>query len=303
MELLSHFLLETCQTFAPGLFFDLGLLRVTMSHALATPYLMYEILAFTALHQSRLRPAQAKELQQEATSFQTQALALFNNTAAEITADNCVPMLLYSSLLGKHMLADAINPPDGENQNFLDRLILSLEVHRGVRAVTASSWEIIGQSDIAPLLRASKQLPDGTSLSDFDHARNECDALVDLLEVADLTQTCRDACTEALTTLRRVYNAKHYLSQSEDGFGMLFAWPVMLPAAFTDSLQKRNPEALIILAYYAVLLHSYRDNWIIGNAGEMLIVSISSHLGSYWKRWLTWPTSALSTNTSSSEIP
>jgi hypothetical protein len=54
-------------------------------------------------------------------------------------------------------------------------------------------------------------------------------------------------------------------------------------------LSRRKPEALIILAHYAVLLHRRRRVWLVGNVGWILIQEISKFLGTFWKTWLDWP--------------
>ena len=54
-------------------------------------------------------------------------------------------------------------------------------------------------------------------------------------------------------------------------------------------LTEQRPEALILLAYYAVILHRRRRSWIIGDAGRLLITAISSHLGRHWQPLLEWP--------------
>jgi len=62
-----------------------------------------------------------------------------------------------------------------------------------------------------------------------------------------------------------------------------------LPEEYVMLLNQRRPEALIILAYYGVVLHSYRKAWAIGDSGAALIKAISAQLGSYWGHWLLWP--------------
>ena len=73
------------------------------------------------------------------------------------------------------------------------------------------------------------------------------------------------------------------------GSGLIWVWPINLSGEFTDLLSMRKPEALIILAHYAVLLHHRRRVWLVGNVGGILIQEISKFLGTFWKSWLDWP--------------
>ena len=70
---------------------------------------------------------------------------------------------------------------------------------------------------------------------------------------------------------------------------MIFGWLVIVGKEYTDLLSARRPEALIILSYYAVVLHKRRNFWAIGDAGRFLVNAIDIHLGRHWDRWLTWP--------------
>ena len=54
-------------------------------------------------------------------------------------------------------------------------------------------------------------------------------------------------------------------------------------------LTEQRPEALVLLAYYAVVLHHRRRSWVIGDAGRLLITSLSFNLGRHWQPLLEWP--------------
>ena len=58
-------------------------------------------------------------------------------------------------------------------------------------------------------------------------------------------------------------------------------------------LDEQRPEALIILSYFAVILHRRRKCWIINDSGQILIDMISSRLGRRWAERLAWPRSQI----------
>lgn len=76
-------------------------------------------------------------------------------------------------------------------------------------------------------------------------------------------------------------------------YGAVIAWPVMIPEEYVDALHMGRPEALIILAHYAVLLHTYRQLWVFGDGGRFLIESICDSFGADWEDWLEWPMEVL----------
>ncbi|KAL2176086.1 uncharacterized protein P884DRAFT_204133, partial [Thermothelomyces heterothallicus CBS 202.75] len=69
-----------------------------------------------------------------------------------------------------------------------------------------------------------------------------------------------------------------------------------VPQKFTDLLSQRRPEAIAIMAHWALLLHHTRALWHVADSGTHLLRSIADFLGPSWKPWLSWPLSVLSAN-------
>lgn len=67
------------------------------------------------------------------------------------------------------------------------------------------------------------------------------------------------------------------------------AFSVTAPIGYVDRLRKYSPEALVIMAYYGVLLHRCREYWVFGDAGERMVRAVGDHLGGYWGDVLGWP--------------
>ncbi|KAF4780470.1 Upc2 protein [Colletotrichum scovillei] len=75
----------------------------------------------------------------------------------------------------------------------------------------------------------------------------------------------------------------------ETGNDTVQEWSIRVPAEYVSLLDQRRPEALVVLAYWGVLMHKARDCWAFGTAGQNLVRSIAAHLGSYWGELLAWP--------------
>lgn len=132
--------------------------QIAVKSALSAVYLMYEILAIAARHLSVLRPEQQEFYLHQAAQLQTHALSLFNSTNRDITAENCVPMFLFSSLLGVHVLSDMLAFRDNDSCAFLDRFISYVQLHRGVRAVTGRSWHLLRETELRSILQSGEAL-------------------------------------------------------------------------------------------------------------------------------------------------
>ncbi|KAH7024654.1 uncharacterized protein B0I36DRAFT_434317 [Microdochium trichocladiopsis] len=94
-----------------------------------------------------------------------------------------------------------------------------------------------------------------------------------------LLKEYRDAATDDGSRPR----SQRYLSATQH-------FLVRSPPQYRELLAQRRPEALVIFAYYAVLMHRAGDYWGIGSlAGGVLVTGIEGYLGGFWRRWLEWP--------------
>lgn len=293
MELLSNFMLETAPSLDVREAMDLSLTRTLMPAILSAPYLLLQVLALSALHLSQTKPAQADSYHADATALQVEALTTFDDYIGNINTGNCEAMLMFTSFLSTHSLGEAVMTSENDADGFLDRFVTYLNLHRGVQTVTSQAWAMLLQSKISPVLNhASDQLSLAASHAP-ERAVSVADHLSRLLEAGDLNAESNTACRDAVSRLKLMYQAEYLNEQSPElqqpSSRLIWAWPVLLSGVYTDLLQRRQPEALIILCHYAVLLHQRRSVWFVGGAGRMLIESVTKSLGSYWKHWLDWP--------------
>lgn len=295
MELVNHFILHTAPSMAGRHFVGATYFSIMWNAALANTYLMYEVLALSALHISCTRiGSEQVYYRDEAAALQNRALALFSSATAEITAENCSATLMFASLLGLHALADTVSSHETNSDGFLDKFVTYLNLHRGVRAITNQSWNMLKESDLSPMLHAAEDSLRSVPSSDSSHVSQAIDELYGLLDRNSGDSEAKTACRDAVDHLQRVLLAELVpQDQQASAIGLIWAWPVLLSGVFTDLLMQRRPEALIILCHYAVLLHHQRQLWFVGDTGRSLITGITSFLGTYWKQWLAWPNQML----------
>lgn len=297
MELYSHFIFNTAPSLDEYNPPDRAQMQAMMPAVLSVPYVMYQILALSALHLSHTDPSKADYHREEATALQIQALALFNDSGAEVTAETCAPMLIFSSFLGLHTLAEAVAASKTDEIGFLDRFVTYLDLHRGVRVVTGQAWKFLTQSSVSSVLDSAQRVFNEAPLQQSQEQANiVADRLNRLLDDADMGTNSEQACRDAVHWLKLVYQfelQRGQTSRHEQATSVIWTWPVMLSGVFTRLLMERRPEALTILCYYAVLLHQRRKMWIVGDAGRLLIEEMTRFLGTYWKEYLEWPNQML----------
>jgi hypothetical protein len=295
LELLHH----AQEGLVPGLILEelqaTVMTDTVFSNAFQSPFLMDQILALSATHLSVLRPDMRATYLSEATQLQTRGLTLFNSLQQRCQTEdsyprNLVAEFLYSSFLGLHVMFETLSEHIGVNE-VLDRLADYLLVHRGVRTIlTGGGWSII-EKELHPFIGGL--LLDHSS-GDVGEGR-ECDSLSRLLHQADLSESTITMLWQVVGQLQWVFDNHQRVTGKFSQLSIVMAWPIMIPAPFSDMLRQRQPEALVILAYYSVLLHKSRSFWIVGDGGQFLLESISTYIGSYWDEWLTWPREMIAT--------
>ncbi|KAK4237554.1 hypothetical protein C8A03DRAFT_15915 [Achaetomium macrosporum] len=261
--------------------------------ALNAPYLMHQILAVSARRLAVLDPEKADYFLEHAMQLQTKAVSIYNGTAAKSQIDqtNCSALLLFCSLLGRHLLADLLAKRDAEFDEFLARFLEFLTISRGLMAMSVSAWDLLLQSDIRHLvlwaLEIAQSPPQG----------HHCDGLRHLVAESDnLDGPSKEACMTAIAYLEVGFDSLLGGDTRNQRYLMVFMWAPAVPQEFTDLLSQRRPEAIAIMGHWALLLYYSRALWHVGDSGSHLLRSISQHLGQDWKHWLSWPLSVLASD-------
>ncbi|RMZ79310.1 hypothetical protein DV737_g3438, partial [Chaetothyriales sp. CBS 132003] len=239
--------------------------KSVVAHGLRNKPLMYQILALSALHLSLERPSRQHFYKVMASDLQSKALEGFQQQLDIVDASNCLEVMLFSHLIAVHVLCDTFNSLDDDLNVFLERLIGGIRLFYGIRLITSDWYPELRKTEIGALM---------------DHARDrceqpkpslgECEDLHEMISHADLSASSIRTCHEAINELQIFLDIENSLPAPSVSSHMIFAWLVMATSDFTDLLDQRKPEALIILAYYSVLLHKRRDSWVIGDAGSRL---------------------------------
>lgn len=262
---------------------------IYIKHALTMPCLMHQVLAISALHLSTQDNNSQQFYRNYATGLQNSALSLFHksNPNLEVTQSNCTGMFLFSSSVGVHLLCDTLCHQRNNIEDFTDRFTACLNVHRGVMAVLNQSGNLMRDTELGHHLK-SQALPQL-----IGEPGSECVILQNLIDTVDIRPSTRESYTEAVLRLQQVFDAHRHVPENIIRMPQVIAWLVLVPPEFVDCLRRGRPEALVILAYYAVLLYRGRGIWMLGGGGRFLIESICAGLDPNWQTWLDFPRAAL----------
>ncbi|KAK4041123.1 hypothetical protein C8A01DRAFT_15091 [Parachaetomium inaequale] len=275
-------------------------LELALGEAFGTPYLMDELLALAAAHKSTLASNEhdASAYRTDATQLQTRALSRLNAAQPDVSDENCLALFFFSAFLGQHVLFDVFCPPRPDLSVVLDKFTHCLSLHRGIRTIAWRMLPWVSEQLQSTLKLAPEDLGMGTGSGaagtpgSGGQVGTECAALLELLRTkTQLPGPASQACRDAVDTLQQMFDSAR--ADTNRRFVVIQEWPVRVAASYVDLLDQRRPEALVILAYYGVLLLQARDYWAVGDAGSYLIRSVSKHLGTYWADWLKWPNTIL----------
>lgn len=108
-----------------------------------------------------------------------------------------------------------------------------------------------------------------------------------VLESSSISPAEKDACLSALRYLQVGFDAATAEEGEEQNrHHMVCTWPMLLTPSFTSLLSTLRPEALVVLAHYAEILHYARELWQVRDAGVYILGMILDYLDGTWAQWL-----------------
>ncbi|UPK92948.1 hypothetical protein LCI18_003883 [Fusarium solani-melongenae] len=249
--------------------------------ALKTPYLMNQLLALSAMHLSTVHQESSSHYTSTANQLRHRALRGFNKELDDTSQSNATSQFLFASLLALHYFAETISgDPEQEFPTTLRHMLEYLRLHRGARVLSdRAHLTLMGSSVVGWLITTVEENKKETYTPS-----ESCSLLATMLQGSDLNEESLQACEGARESL----NLVHRWIQGPNGWGVhaLLGWSNLIPLRFLSLLEKQTPEALVILAHYAVLMHRFRGFWCFGDVGKRLVNGISGLLATYWVDWL-----------------
>ncbi|KIW24296.1 uncharacterized protein PV07_10023 [Cladophialophora immunda] len=300
LELFYHYERETCLTVCWNSAHIDIYRRTIIRLAFQRSFLMEAILALSSLHLSLKRPQSCEFYRATATALQSSALEGFRSIFPhDVDRSNVLDVLLFQHVIALHVFCDTFSIIDDDYTQFMDRLISCIRLLRGIDSVTQDWWDFLWQSEIGIIMQTSHIHQHNTEYQ----SRGECNRLRELISFADMSPTSIAICTESLSRLQSFLDAENALGEAvKESTNMIFSWLISAQPEFVDLLESRRPEALALLASYAVILHRRRGSWVIGDSGRKLLKHINAYLGNRWQEWLSWPTSVISSDEMSPEM-
>lgn len=292
LELLHHYTTSACLTFSADPMVR-NFWRVNVPQiGFTTPYVLKGLLSLSALHLAKFRPERKDFYLAAALSQHTAAVSLASHLILRITAETCVELFLFSTMVNYF----AFGKPREPDTFLLTRhgaLPEWLTLFRGVRAVMETEIDVIRRSPVAALFET------GFAVHEYWISHTFENETLRALE-ANIRDTLKDEPKKldtmmlAMDDLKRSYAIFYGGPESkpqtdDDKVRGIFIWLFKTSDEFIALVGQGHSEALCILAYFCVLMRRLDFLWWMEGWGLHLIECIYSRLNDSYRCWIRWP--------------
>ncbi|KAF5018458.1 hypothetical protein F66182_9555 [Fusarium sp. NRRL 66182] len=264
--------------------------------ALSHPYFLRQILAFSGFHLAYLHPDKRQAYLLQASKHQNLAIRGIREALSEsVNSSNCNALWFTTTLIVLNKFAAF---PSCENFRHhgcslpVQSLVEIFSLVNGMDAVLSSPGA--GGISTGPLKELFTETTHSHSYSDLLHGL--CDKLHGLTRrissdvVEAQTRAVLTCAAESITNCTESARFLLYKAAPPE-LRILFWWPMTVSREFWDLAIAGQPLALVLLAYYATLLHWGESRyWFFENWADTLVMAIVEKVqGSPWEDLVSWP--------------
>ncbi|KAE8388276.1 hypothetical protein BDV23DRAFT_159398 [Aspergillus alliaceus] len=253
--------------------------REAMHH----PFLMHGILALSALHLAFTSSGGMKERYlMTALSHRSQARVGLTKVQDNLNESNTNAVFALFNILIVFAFALPLTMEPLKDQTPLDELCEVFRLTKTWAGTITALIERVGDGEMKQLVEyddSPPRMPDTSRVAIMALCRMN----------ATLTrQNPKHEHDIYSAAIKHLGDSLDKLARGGEFMIIAFQWILQFPPRFVDLLREREPFALIILAHFAVILHSLRGHWWMGEWAARLISQISQQLGSESKQSIGW---------------
>lgn len=257
----------------------------TPKFAFSHDFVMHGLMAVSALHFAHLRHERKEYYLSHAKAQHEAGLRVATGLIPSLNEENCVPLWVFATLCTVFATARPRKSGDfviigehGEADWFT--------VVRGCRAILDSSPDTLINSPFGPMFQS------GMSRGKLrENAILEKDFLLPLRQ--NISQCSLDAeivtiYNQAIDELRKCYGVV-YSTTTKPELSDVLRWLWHAPSEYFHLLKQKEPVALSILAYFAVLVHPFSSYWWLEGFSRHIVTTVYQSLDQNHRPWIRWP--------------
>ncbi|KAJ5361852.1 hypothetical protein N7541_002696 [Penicillium brevicompactum] len=310
LELMHHYCTVTCTTLTVREDARHVWRVVLPIEGYSNKYLMHGILALSALHRAHLYPAQREKYIKATAYHQAAGLKQFRELiASPIDPSNWQPVFCFSSMIMVYVCASPVRIGERWPAPILNMAEL-FSVVKGMQSIMEPWLHSLRKTQLAPLvnsvyLESEMLIPSPAAMQQSllpPGAHEHLSLLhkfVDEYPFPESQESSDTADGPPVPDHRADYkNALKYFENSTRQIdlagphveiGMVLMWAYSLSKRFRGDLEAYRPPALVLLAYWCMLLHLVEHSWFINGASRELLQDIEDKIHPAFKDWLVWP--------------
>jgi hypothetical protein len=247
-------------------------------------FVLSQILAVSAMHLAHMRPGERQRWSTLAAHHQSSAARVLRASLVHATADNCHAAFAASSFMVISAFATPIIHNEAARISFpaLEDMLDVFTLIRGMNTVLSSFQDDLHHGSIADFFRTRFYAVSQVFLESVSERLREVSVMLEDHQVAQtikreilhLTQCIQDSITTGPAAELR----------------LAFSWPIRLTDEYLQLLQRKEPAALVIMAYYCAVLHGAESNaWYIEGWSLKIAYDCQRYLASPWREVAEWP--------------
>jgi len=255
-------------------------------------YLLHQVLAMSGLQlfsQDRSRP----DVYLRASYHQKEALILAQPHIGSTAEEHSLAKFFFAGYAAVCASAEMLFSQGHDRDNLIDVTVHSWGLARGIVIVSSTDWPRIQSSWAWPVVEKQIRAGFGYEPSPTDIPAYH---MVRTLTFGVHPAESRALCLNAVENTFRSISLLQQCKDKELAVRLVSSWPIEISPGLDDLVTQRHPVALVIMAYYACMLHLVSELWWVGDWPHMLLQRTVNTLGDEWAEFLQWPFEISSTS-------
>jgi hypothetical protein len=271
-------------------------------HAVAHPFFMHEMLAFSAFHKAHKLPEKRVQYYAFGVHHQDMTIRGVRQKLLNVTPHEAPAIFATSTLLTLSVFAstgfELGHPELASTLSAIDGILNIFHLMLGMGNVLALAQTYLVDSFIAPMFRDSPEaIPSQPMLHEL--SQQIAKFLPYMESRHDIPEPERQTYLNVLESIKLVLQSAVAPCIDNRELHFLFLWPMHLPQEFLGFLQQRQPGALAIVMYYSTMLFASQTRyWFMQGWGEHLMRACLEGLNEDWRQGVQWPSSFINSRPS-----
>ena len=259
---------------------------IVPQEAMHHPFLLHGILALSALDQAnasngKIREEHLKVAQRHQTRA-TAGLTCVRRLGDHLSLSACNAVFAYSCIMIYYTLASPLLVKPPRRSRTLDNLCQVLVQTRESIDIMIQVIDRVKDGELGPLIQKDEsrpKMPDTSRLAILSIRR---------LNAILASRHPRHETDVYEATMEHLSSALERLAEGGEPTVIAIRWIFRIPSRFILLVRERQSFALVILAHFAVIMHSLRGQWWMGDWGMNVLEDIGQTLDVEWRQSISW---------------